>query len=85
MNTVGTVYEWAADFSTGDGCQSTMGYWFDYDDRKNDHGNSYAVYPFEKNADGSAIKPMMEEYGYVTIDYVLNEPQAGAHNRGRHC
>ena len=78
VNTVGTVFEWAADFSTGDGCQSTMGYWFDYDDRKNDHGNSYAVYPFEKNADGSAIKPMMEEYGYVTIDYVLNEPQAGA-------
>ena len=78
VNTVGTVYEWAADFSTGDGCQSTMGYWFDYDDRKNDHGTSYAVYPFAKNADGSAIKPMMEELGYVVWDYVLGEPEAGA-------
>lgn len=78
VNTVGTVYEWAADFSTGDGCESTMGYWFDYDDRKNDHGTSYAVYPYEKNADGSAIKPMMEELGYVAWDYVLGEPEAGA-------
>jgi len=59
---------------------STMGYFYDYDDRKNDHGGSYALYPYETSASdeapyyGSYIAPMIENLGYVTIQYVLVDP-----------
>ena len=66
------------DYETCD--ESTMGYWYDYDDRKNDKGGSYAVYPYETSPKdeapyyGSYIQPMIENLGYATIKYVLVEP-----------
>ena len=57
-------------------CESTtMGYWYDYDDRKNDHGGSYAMYPFDTAGYyGSLIGPEIENLGYVTIKYHLADP-----------
>ena len=57
-------------------CESTtMGYWYDYDDRKNDHGGSYAMYPFDTAGYyGSLIGPEIENLGYVTIKYHLEDP-----------
>ena len=56
-------------------CESTtMGYWYDYDDRKNDHGDSYAEYPYEPDKYGSTIAPEIENLGYVMIKYTLKEP-----------
>ena len=53
---------------------STMGLWYDYDDRKNDHGDSYAEYPYEPDKYGSPIAPEIENLGYVMIKYNLKEP-----------
>ena len=54
---------------------STMGYWYDYDDRKNDKGGSYAVYPYDTTGYyGSLIGPEIENLGYVTIKYHLADP-----------
>ena len=57
-------------------CESTtMGYWYDYDDRKNDKGGSYAVYPYDTTGYyGSLIGPEIENLGYVTIKYHLADP-----------
>ena len=59
-------------------CESTtMGYWYDYDDRKNDHGGSYAVYPLDTTGYyGSLIGPQIEAFEYVTIKYHLADPTA---------
>ncbi len=64
-------------------CESTtMGYWYDYDDRLNDHGGSFAEYPFDGGAKteapyyGSYIAPMIEEFGYAAIKYHVNDPVA---------
>ena len=54
---------------------STMGYWYDYDDRKNDHGGSYAVYPFDTTGYyGSLVAPEIENLGYVAIQFHLEDP-----------
>ena len=54
---------------------STMGYWYDYDDRKNDHGGSYAMYPFDTTGYyGSMIAPEIENLGYVVIQFHLEDP-----------
>lgn len=54
---------------------STMGYWYDYDDRKNDNGGSYALYPFDSTGYyGSFVAPQIENLGYVAIQYVLVDP-----------
>jgi hypothetical protein len=56
-------------------CESTtMGYWYDYDDRKNDNGDSYAEYPYEPDKYGSTIQPEIENLGYAVIKYYLKEP-----------
>ena len=66
------------DYETCD--DSKMGYWYDYDDRKNDHGGSYALYPYATTASdeapyyGSYIAPQIENLKYVTIKYVLVDP-----------
>jgi hypothetical protein len=67
VNTGGDcVYEYGV-------CESsTMGYWYDYDDRKNDKGSSYALYPYEADTYGSLIAPMIEAVGYVYWKYQLN-------------
>ena len=55
--------------------ETTMGYWYDYDDRKNDKGGSYAVYPYDTTGYyGSLIGPEIENLGYVTIKYHLADP-----------
>ncbi len=54
---------------------TTMGYWYDYDDRKNDHGGSYAMYPFDTTGYyGSMIAPEIENLGYVVIQFHLEDP-----------
>ena len=59
-----------------DDCPSTeMGYWFDYDDRKFDGGGSYASYPYPTDKWGSNIKPEIDNLGYVTIKYHLEDPE----------
>lgn len=56
---------------------TTMGYWYDYDDRKNDHGGSYALYPLDTTGYyGSYIAPEIEEFGYASIGYKLADPVA---------
>lgn len=55
---------------------TTMGYWYDYDDRKNDKGSSYALYPYEADTYGSLIAPMIENVGYVYWGYSLS-PNTG--------
>ena len=55
--------------------ETTMGYWYDYDDRKNDKGGSYAIYPYDTTGYyGSLIGPEIENLGYVTIKYHLADP-----------
>lgn len=55
--------------------ETTMGYWYDYDDRKNDKGGSYAMYPYDTTGYyGSLIAPEIENLGYVTIKYHLEDP-----------
>jgi len=43
------------------------GFWFDYDDRKNDGGSSFVTYPVEKNEYDSYITPMIEEFNMINI------------------
>lgn len=43
------------------------GFWFDYDDRKNDGGSSFVTYPVEQNEYESYITPMIEEFGMISI------------------
>lgn len=43
------------------------GFWFDYDDRKNDKGSSFVTYPVEKNEYDSYITPMIEEFNMINI------------------
>ena len=43
------------------------GFWFDYDDRKNDKGTSFVTYPVEKNEYDSYITPMIEEFNMINI------------------
>ena len=55
--------------------ETTMGYWYDYDDRKNDQGGSYVIYPYDTTGYwGSLIGPEIENLGYVTIRYHLADP-----------
>ena len=70
VNTGGDcVYEY------GECEKTTMGYWYDYDDRKNDNGGSYAMYPYDTTGYyGSLIAPEIENLGYVTIKYHLEDP-----------
>ena len=50
-------------------------FWYDVDDRKNDQGGSYALYPFDTSGyNGSLIAPEIEKLGYVTIWYHLADP-----------
>ena len=50
-------------------------YWYDVDDRKNDQGGSYALYPFDSSGYyGSFIAPEIEKLGYVAIGYHLADP-----------
>ena len=44
------------------------GYWFDYDDRKNDKGSSIVTYPLPKDEYDSYITPMVAEYGRIQIN-----------------
>ena len=54
---------------------STMGVWYDFDDRANDHGGSYALYPYGAEGDpASYIYPEIDNLGYVTIKYHLEDP-----------
>ncbi len=54
---------------------STMGIWYDFDDRANDHGGSYALYPYRAEGDpASYIYPEIDNLGYVTIKYHLEDP-----------
>ncbi len=54
---------------------STMGIWYDFDDRANDHGGSYALYPYGAEGDpASYIYPEIDNLGYVTIKYHLEDP-----------
>lgn len=56
-------------------CTTTkMGYWFDYDDRKNDHGGSYVSYPYDPDEYKSLIAPMITNLGYVAVGYTLVDP-----------
>jgi len=55
---------------------TTMGYWYDYDDRKNDKGSSYALYPYDMDTYESLIGPMIEAVGYVYWSYNLS-PNTG--------
>ena len=75
VNTGGDgMYKWAAEGEAG-GCTTTkMGYWYDYDDRKNDHGGSYVVYPYDPDQYESLIAPMITNLGYVAVKYVLVDP-----------
>lgn len=43
------------------------GFWFDYDDRKNDKGSSFVTYPVEKNEYESYITPMIEKFNMISI------------------
>jgi hypothetical protein len=49
---------------------STMGYWYDYDDRKQNSGDSYTLYPYEPDEYGSFIQPMIDDVGYIYIKQV---------------
>ena len=54
---------------------SMMSCWFDTDDRKDDQGGSYAIYPFDSSGyNGSFIAPEIEKLGYVAIGYHLADP-----------
>lgn len=50
-------------------------YWYDLDDRKNDRGGSYALYPYDTTGyNGSLIAPMIDSLGYLVIKYYLEDP-----------
>lgn len=49
---------------------TTMGYWYDYDDRKENAGSSYTLYPYEADEYGSLIKPMIDNVGYLYVTQV---------------
>ena len=51
------------------------GYWYNTDDRKDDHGGSYVTYPYDTTGyNGSLIAPQIEKLHYVTVRYHLMEP-----------
>ncbi len=53
----------------------TESYWYDIDDRKNDRGGSYALYPYDTTGyNGSLIAPMIDSLGYLVIKYYLEDP-----------
>ena len=50
-------------------------YWYDLDDRKNDHGGSYIAYPYDTlGYYGSLIAPMIDSLGYLAVKYHLEDP-----------
>lgn len=50
-------------------------YWYDLDDRKNDHGGSYIAYPYDTTGYyGSLIAPMIDNFGYLAVKYHLEDP-----------
>ena len=50
-------------------------YWYDVDDRKNDHGGSYIAYPYDTTGYyGSLIAPMIDSLGYLAVKYHLEDP-----------
>lgn len=50
-------------------------FWYDVDDRKNDQGGSYALYPFDTSGYyGSLIAPMIDSLGYLAVKYHLEDP-----------
>ena len=50
-------------------------YWYDLDDRKNDHGGSYIEYPYDTlGYYGSLIAPMIDSLGYLAVKYHLADP-----------
>lgn len=49
---------------------STMGYWYDYDDRKQNSGDSYTLYPYEQDEYKSFIAPMISDVGYIYVKQV---------------
>ena len=50
-------------------------YWYDLDDRKNDHGGSYIAYPYDTTGyNGSLIAPMIDWLGYLAVKYRLEDP-----------
>ena len=50
-------------------------YWYDLDDRKNDHGGSYIEYPYDTlGYYGSLIAPMIDSLGYLAVKYHLEDP-----------
>ncbi|MCQ2061734.1 MAG: T9SS type A sorting domain-containing protein [Fibrobacter sp.] len=61
-------------YDNGDCEENSVSYWYDYDDRKNDDGGSYALYPFKADEYGSLVGPEIENLGYATIKYVLVDP-----------
>ena len=53
----------------------TESYWYDLDDRKNDHGGSYIAYPYDTTGyNGSLIAPMIDSLGYLAVKYHLADP-----------
>lgn len=50
--------------------ESTMGYWYDYDDRKENKGSSYTLYPYAADEYGSLIAPMITNVGYLYVTQV---------------
>lgn len=54
--------------------KTTMGYWYDYDDRNNQGGSS-VWYPYDTTGYyGSYVAPMVAELGYLLIGYDLKDP-----------
>ena len=50
-------------------------FWYDVDDRKNDHGGSYIAYPYDTTGyNGSLIAPMIDRLGYLAVKYHLEDP-----------
>lgn len=49
---------------------STMGYWYDYDDRKANKGDSYTLYPYAQDEYKSFIAPMITDVGYLYVKQV---------------
>ncbi len=50
-------------------------YWYDLDDRENDHGGSYMLYPYDTlGYYGSLIAPMIDRLGYLAVKYHLADP-----------
>jgi len=49
---------------------STMGYWYDYDDRKANKGDSYTLYPYEQDEYESFTQPMIDDVNYIYVKQV---------------